>query len=110
MRDFVRTVVLAVCLLPVCSLSTQAGDAAAGRRKATMCQTCHGLDGISKQPEAPNLAGQVESYLIKSLTDFKDGVRANEKMSVVAPTLNEIDIADLAAYYASIKIAVIPAQ
>jgi cytochrome c553 len=34
-----------------------AGDIATGRQKALMCQTCHGLDGKAKIPEAPSLAG-----------------------------------------------------
>jgi cytochrome c553 len=34
-----------------------AGDVKAGRQKALRCQTCHGLDGEAKLPEAPNLAG-----------------------------------------------------
>jgi len=78
---------------------------AAARKKAQMCQPFHGLDGLSKQPDAPNLAGQVEDYFVK-LTEFRDCVRVNEQMSVVAPTLSNADIADLAAYYASIKVTV----
>ena len=39
-----------------------AGDVKAGRQKALQCQTCHGLDGTAKLPEAPNLAGQTEVY------------------------------------------------
>lgn len=35
-----------------------AGDVKAGRMKAQMCQACHGLDGLSKVPDAPNIAGQ----------------------------------------------------
>lgn len=85
-----------------------AGDAAAGRRKAAQCQTCHGLDGISKLPEAPNLAGQPEAYLVKSLDDFRRGIRKNEMMSLVAQALSDQDVADLAAYYAAIEISVTP--
>ncbi len=85
-----------------------AGDAAAGRRKAMQCQTCHGLDGLSKIPEAPNLAGQPEQYLVKSLNDFRQGVRKNEQMSIVIQALSDADVADLAAFYASIEIAVKP--
>jgi cytochrome c553 len=84
-----------------------AGDAAAGKQKAAaMCRVCHGLDGIAKLPDAPNLAGQQELYLVRSLTAYKTGERKNPQMSVVAPTLGEEDIANLAAYYASIKITV----
>lgn len=86
----------------------QAGDAAAGRQKALQCQACHGLDGVSKLPEAPNLAGQVEPYLVKALGDYKTGARENPMMSLVAQPLSDDDIADLAAYYAAIAISVTP--
>lgn len=90
-----------------CSIPAQAaGDAAAGKKKAAMCAVCHGLDGIAKLPGAPNLAGQNEIYLVRSLTAYKTGERKNEQMSIVAPSLSDEDIANLAAYYASIKITV----
>jgi cytochrome c553 len=102
----------ATCLLAVLSIlfvanaAHAAGDAAAGKRKALQCQTCHGLDGLSKLPEAPNLAGQPQPYLVKALDEYRKGVRKNEMMSVVAPALSDQDIADLAAFYASIEISV----
>lgn len=86
------------------------GDAAAGRKKAVMCQTCHGLNGLSRQPNAPNLAGQVEAYLLKALKDYKEGLRADEQMSLVIQSLSDADMADLAAYYTSIPITVEPPQ
>jgi cytochrome c553 len=81
-----------------------AGDAKAGRTKALACQACHGLDGLSKVPDAPNLAGQVEGYLVTQLRAFKSGARKSEAMSVVAATLSEQDIDNLAAYYAAIEV------
>jgi cytochrome c553 len=86
----------------------EAGDVAAGRRKATQCQACHGLDGLSKLPEAPHLAGQPERYLVKSLDEYRSGARSNEMMSIVAKMLSDQDVADLAAYYAAIEISVTP--
>jgi cytochrome c553 len=86
--------------------SAMAGDAKAGRQKALQCQTCHGLDGMAKLPEAPNLAGQNETYLVKALKDFRSGARKNEMMSLVIANLKEADIADLAAYYAEIPVTV----
>jgi cytochrome c553 len=83
-----------------------AGDVKAGRRKALACQTCHGMDGAAKIPEAPNLAGQSEIYLIKSLQDYRSGERKNEMMSIVVKALNDQDIADLAAYFAAIPVTV----
>jgi len=82
------------------------GDMKAGRETARKCETCHGLDGLSKIAEAPNLAGQTEPYLIEQLNAFKSGERKNDMMSVVAPTLSPKDIEDLAAYYSAIEIAV----
>ena len=97
--------ILAAMLLP---LAARAGDAAAGKKRATACQTCHGMDGLSKLPEAPNLAGQVEPYLVKQLTDYRDGKRQNEIMNVVAKELSDADIANLAAYYSGIQVDVLP--
>jgi cytochrome c553 len=84
----------------VCSAS--AADIAKGRAKAIQCQACHGMDGIAKIPEAPNLAGQNEDYLVKALKDFKSGARQNDMMSVVAKPLSDDDIANLAAFYHSL--------
>ena len=89
-------------------VAAQAGDARAGRQKLTTCQGCHGLDGLSKNPESPNLAGQIESYLVRSLTAYKSGERKNESMNIVAKDLSDEDIADVAAYYASIQVDVLP--
>ncbi|HML14987.1 MAG TPA: cytochrome c [Xanthobacteraceae bacterium] len=83
-----------------------AGDVKAGRQKALQCQTCHGMDGAAKIPEAPNLSGQSEIYLTKSLQDYRSGARKNEMMSIVAAPLNDQDIADLAAYFAAIPVTV----
>lgn len=84
------------------SASFADGNFQAGHAKATQCAACHGIDGISKLPEAPNLAGQTEVYLVKSLNDFRSGVRQNEMMTIVAKGLSDADIANLAAYYHSL--------
>jgi cytochrome c553 len=83
-----------------------AADLIAGRAKAMMCQACHGLDGLSKAPDAPNIAGQPEPYLVTQLQAFKSGARKSEAMSVVAPSLSDADIENIAAYYAAIEITV----
>ncbi len=76
----------------------------AGRMKAQMCQACHGTDGLSQVPDAPNIAGQVEGYLVTQLQAFKSGARKNEAMTLVAAGLSNQDIDDLAAWYSSIEI------
>jgi len=85
-----------------------AGNVTAGRQKALMCQTCHGLDGSAKIPEAPSLAGQSNIYPVKALKDYRSGARKNDMMSLVAPTLKDQDIDDLAAYYSAIEVTVGP--
>ena len=83
--------------------TTFAGDAGAGQAKAGVCGGCHGPDGVSFSPEIPNLKGQKEAYLIKAIGDYKSGARKNPMMSSMVGGLNETDIADIAAYYASLK-------
>jgi cytochrome c553 len=97
---------VSVCLLVATSGVSHAGDVKAGRAKAMMCQACHGLDGLAKTPDAPNIAGQTEPYLMTQLQAFKSGVRKNDAMSVVAPSLSDKDIEDLSAYFAAIEISV----
>jgi cytochrome c553 len=100
-------VALGACL--TCSRAVQdraeAQDAKAGRAKAeSTCAVCHGLDGLAKIPEAPNLAGQNQNYLVEQLTAFKSGERKNEMMSIVSQTLSDADIENLAAYYSGIEV------
>ena len=97
---------LALALLPLTAHA--AGNVAAGRSKALQCQTCHGLDGLSKLPEAPHIAGQPEPYLVKSLNDYRKGVRTHDMMTLVVRDLTDQDVADLAAYYAAIEFTVKP--
>ena len=82
----------------------QAADAAAGKVLAGKCKTCHGIDGIAKIPIAPHIAGESEVYLETQLKAFRSGKREHEIMSVVAKGLTDEDIANLAAWYSSIKI------
>ncbi len=79
-----------------------AGDAATGRALAGTCQVCHGLDGVGTNPTVPNIGGQSAQYLVKALEDFRAGRRANEQMSIMSEGLSDDDIANLAAWYASI--------
>ena len=80
-----------------------AGDAAAGKAKSMTCAGCHGANGISNNPMWPNLAGQKQAYLASSLQMYRDGRRVNAMMSAMAKNLTDADIANLAAYYSSLK-------
>jgi len=87
---------------------TAAADVAAGRAKANACAVCHGPLGIAAAPDAPNLAGQPAIYLSAQLKAFRSGARKHEVMSVIAKPLTDAEIADLAAWYASLKVEVAP--
>ncbi|EPN4990998.1 c-type cytochrome [Vibrio vulnificus] len=83
-----------------------AGDVAAGQAKAAVCAACHGADGRATIPGYPNLKGQNEQYLVSAIKAYKNKER-NGGLAVVmqaqAAMLNDADIANLAAYYASLK-------
>jgi cytochrome c553 len=112
LRPSARAIAIGACLVNVSAAQAQAGDAKAGRAKAeSICAVCHGVDGLAKIQEAPNLAGQSESYLTEQIAAFKSGERKNEMMSVVVQDLSDADIENLAAYYSAIEISVkAPAQ
>jgi len=96
------TLVIGVLVLGLGNIAF-AGDAAAGKEKSVMCAACHGADGIATQPIYPNLAGQQEEYLVMATKAYRDGVRDNELMKMFLMSLTDDDIANLAAYFSSLK-------
>ena len=90
-------------LIASISVLAQAGDVAAGKTRSVACMACHGEDGIGTHPIYPNIAGQKEAYLLKSLKAYKDGTRSNELMGRMAKILSDADMENLAAYYSSLK-------
>jgi cytochrome c553 len=97
--------ILAVTALTLASVTNIAfaGDAAAGKAKAASCAGCHGAQGISAVPTYPNLAGQKAAYTEKQLKAFKSGDRKDPTMNAMAAPLSDADMANLAAYYESLK-------
>ena len=104
-RGAVR-IATAAALSVAVSMPVLAADPKAGRKKAAMCQVCHGYDGIGTNPEVPHIAGESDIYLIRQLRAFRSGKRTHAQMSIIAKDLTDEDIANLAAYYSAIKITV----
>lgn len=87
------------------------GDAEAGREKAEAerCVECHGLEGhgvahaggSASEARFPKLAGQHPAYLLKQLRDFKTGARKDDLMLVAVRNVDEADLRDIVAYFAS---------
>lgn len=78
------------------------GNAQNGAAKAAVCQTCHGANGNSINPEWPSLAGLGADYIAGQLQNFKDGKRANPIMQGMAAALSAQDMQDLGAYFDSL--------
>ncbi|EJN6827780.1 cytochrome C biogenesis protein CcsB [Vibrio cidicii] len=92
--------------LGLISGSVMAGDIAAGQAKSAICAACHGADGIAVIPGYPNLKGQNEQYLVSSIKAYKNKERTGGLavvMQAQASMLSDADIANVAAYYASLK-------
>ena len=98
-----KKITLAIAATVLMASPVFAGDIAAGKAKSAMCAACHGAAGISAIPVYPNLAGQKEAYLAKQLKDFKSGARKDPVMAPMAMALSDDDVANIAAYYASLK-------
>lgn len=105
MKTIISSSIAAVAALTASSISfnANAADIAAGKAKAAMCAACHGANGISAIPIYPNLAGQKEQYMVKQLKDFKSGMRKDPVMTAMAMPLSDADIANVSAYFASLK-------
>ncbi|MGY0399135.1 MAG: c-type cytochrome [Ostreibacterium sp.] len=79
------------------------GNIEAGKTKSAICAACHGSGGTGINFQWPRLAGQGQKYISKQLHNFKSEKRKDPVMRVQAKNLSEQDIADLAAYFSSIK-------
>ncbi|NOI37648.1 cytochrome c4 [Vibrio sp. 070316B] len=106
-----KKLALILSLLASCSVWAQ-GSIEAGKAKSQTCVACHSADGNSLITQYPKLAGQHEKYLEKQLKELKLGMTSGGKqgryepvMGAMAMPLSEEDMADLAAYYASLPIS-----
>ncbi len=77
------------------------GDPVAGKAKSLLCQGCHGEDGNSLTALVPKLAGQNAAYISKQVHNFQAGGRKHAIMNDLAVTVNDDELADIAAYFAS---------
>jgi cytochrome c553 len=88
----------------VATTAQAAGDAEAGKTKAQVCFSCHGVNGVSVNPVWPKLAGQHAGYIAKQLADFKAGTeRSDPLMMAQVMPLSPQDMEDLAAFFAKQK-------
>jgi len=84
------------------SAGQAAGDVQAGKAKAASCAGCHGANGEGVGAN-PALAGKSEAQLVQAMKDYKSGKRDNAVMKGMVSPLSDGDMANLGAYYASLK-------
>ena len=111
MRAARHAVLVALCIvgvrvaIPAGSQAPQ-GAVALGRERYVQCASCHGSDGRSAvMPQYPKIGGQNLEYLVSALKAYRDGRRQGTYasiMSAAAKPLSDEDIANLAAYVASL--------
>lgn len=93
---------MAIFSLPVFA----AGNIDNGKIISYTCTGCHGIPFYKNAVpnyHVPRLGGQNEAYLVAALKAYRSGERAHLTMQAQAGSLSDQDIADIAAYFASIK-------
>jgi len=98
---------LTVSMLAGCAMSSVsfAADPEVGKQKANTCLGCHGVpDSVNVYPtyHVPKIGGQHEEYLIAALNAYKGKTRSHVTMHANAASLSDEDMADIAAYFASL--------
>ncbi|WGD52604.1 c-type cytochrome [Bradyrhizobium sp. CB1650] len=101
-RQSILHAISALALLSLGAVPVQAADAAAVKEKAAACAGCHGENGISQTENIPSIAGQPDQFLQWQLVFFRAGSRKNEQMQPIVEELNNEDIRNLGAYFASL--------
>jgi cytochrome c553 len=92
-----------VAYVPPGSISKGEALATTGGGKTVGCAICHG-EGLEGLNEIPSIAGREPMYLVRQLTDIKNGNRVGTwtvLMNQVVAKLDGDDIIALAAYVAS---------
>lgn len=109
-RAAVRPALLLVLLLlsmPLAAAPALRGDPLAGRDKADTerCLECHGSTGEGQvfsngsDGKFARLDGQYPEYIVKQIADFRSGQRQHEFMKMMAASISDADLADIAAYF-----------
>lgn len=102
MKKLLLPVTIAACSL--LAAPAFAADAAAGKALAEeSCADCHGDDGAG-DADYPAIAGLTAEKFTKAMQEYQDGTRTKSpKMTKEAKKLSAAQVADLAAYYATLK-------
>jgi cytochrome c553 len=102
MKRLSPSLVLCACALFVAP--THAADVAAGKALSEeSCVDCHGDDGKGDD-HSPDITGMSVDKFSKAIAEFQNGTRTKSaKMTKEAKKLSAAEVANLAAYYATLK-------
>src|SRR5262249_19748601 len=67
--------------------------------KLLVCNTCHGNNGVPRNPQTPIIWGLKENYLQNKLADFQNGQRDSEVMTWMITFMTQAELAPTAAYF-----------
>jgi len=86
------------------AVTGEAADVAAGKALAEeSCADCHGDEGAGDD-DYPAIAGLSVEKFTKAMQEYQDGTRTKSaKMTKEAKKLSAAQVADVAAYYATLK-------
>lgn len=101
-----KHVVLLVAVSMISISAHAAGDPEAGKIKSYTCTGCHGIPGyknVYPTFHVPKIGGQNVAYLESALKAYRAGERDHSTMVLQAESLSDEDIADIAAYFASLE-------
>lgn len=79
-------------------------DLVKGEASFAVCSGCHAADGNSVIPGNPKLSQQHPEYIVKQLTEYKSGKRANAIMQGLASALSEEDMRNIAYWVTTKKV------
>jgi cytochrome c553 len=103
MNKFSLSILAMACVVLAAGTAQAGGDVAAGKTKSEACVDCHGDDGKGDD-ENSAIAGLTADKFTKAMTEYQNGTRTKSpKMTKAAKKLTPADVADLAAYYATLK-------
>jgi cytochrome c oxidase subunit 2 len=109
--------ILLVTMAATAAPAFAAGDAAAGKNLFGTCAACHGAQAEgNKAMNAPRLTGQGETYLVRQLNNFKQGIRGADpkdmlgmQMASMAKVLaDDAAVANVVAYIETLPVVASP--
>jgi len=95
-----------VLALTLAAPTQAAGDAERGKQIGYTCLGCHGIENyknVYPTYNVPQLVGQHAEYIVAALKEYRGKQRSHGTMYAQASSLSDQDMANLGAYYASLK-------